>query len=346
MSRRADTAAEQPGPLVTILIDNYNYATYLGRAVDSALAQTHPHVEVLVVDDGSTDGSRELLAEYGDRICTVLQANAGQAAAMNRGLAEARGEILLTLDSDDTLAPDTAERVAAVFANDPTCVRIQYRLAVVDEAGQPTGATMPPGRVPLQQGDLRDQLMRVRGFRTAPTSGNAWSVEALRRLPPVPEDTYRQHVDRWWSDLIALLGSSRILLGTAGTYRAHDVSHSTVERRELSYFTDRISRRQVLHEAAQQVSRTAGLGELPARPEQMRDAALCSWRLAAYKLGMPLDRRELPTLLLHGVRDNLRQPDKTWRTRLAHTGWFVALAGTPRGERAGRMVARRYARED
>jgi hypothetical protein len=162
----------------------------------------------------------------------------------------------------------------------------------------------------------------------------------------VPEDIYRQHVDRWWSDLIALLGTSHVLSGTAGTYRAHPVSHSTVERREINYFTDRITRRQVLHEAAAQVAKDAGLGELPSRPEDMQDAALCSWRLAAYKLGMPLERRELPSLLLRGVRDNLRQPDKTWRTRLAHTGWFVALAGTPRGARAGRMVARRYARED
>jgi glycosyltransferase involved in cell wall biosynthesis len=333
-------------PLVTILIDNYNYAAYLGQAVDSALAQTHPRVEVLVVDDGSTDGSREILAGYGERIRTILQANAGQAAAMNRGLAEARGEILLTLDSDDTLEPDTAARVAAVFADDPACVRIQYRLATVDADGRATGATMPPRRVPLQDGDLRPLLLRARGFRTAPTSGNAWSTAALRRLPAVPEDSYRQHVDRWWSDLIALLGTSRVLPGTAGTYRVHAVSHSTVERRELNYFTDRLARRRVLHEAARQVAQEAGLGELPERPEQMQDAALCSWRLAAYKLGLPLERRELPALLLSGVRDNLRQPDKPWRARLAHTGWFLALATTPRGARAGRMIARRYARED
>jgi hypothetical protein len=338
--------SERSGPLITILIDNYNYAAYLGQAVDSALAQTHPHIEVLVVDDGSTDGSRELLEGYGDRIRTVLQANAGQAAAMNRGLAEATGEILLTLDSDDTLEPDTAARVAAVFGGDPDCVRIQYRLAVVDPGGRPTGATMPPGRVPLQEGDLRRQLMRVRGFRTAPTSGNAWSVSALRQLPKVPEDVYRQHVDRWWSDLIALLGPSRLLSGSAGPYRSHPVSHSTVERREINYFADRITRRQVLHQAAAQVAKDAGLGDLPERPEQMQDAALCSWRLAAYKLGQPLDKQQLPALLLHGIRDNLRQPDKTWRTRIAHTGWFVALSATPRGERAGRMIARRYARED
>ena len=351
MSVSADPPSERPGPLITILIDNYNYAAYLGQAVDSALAQTYPYVEVLVVDDGSTDGSRTLLAGYGDRIRTVLQDNAGQAAAMNRGLAEARGEILLTLDSDDSLAPDTAARVAAVFADDPGCVRIQYRLAVVDPRGQPTGATMPPRRVPLQHGDLRRQVMRVRGFRTAPTSGNAWSVPALRRVPPVPEDVYRQHVDRWWSDLIALLGTSRVLSGTAGTYRAHPVSHSTVERREISYFTDRITRRQVLHAAAAQVVRDAGLGELPDRPEQMQDAALCSWRLAAYKLGMPLDRRELPALVWRGVP---RQPaaagqdlaDQARAHRVVRGAGWYAPRGARRANGRPALRPRGLARQD
>ena len=78
----------------------------------------------------------------------------------------------------------------------------------------------------------------------------------------------------------------------------------------------------------------------------MQDAALRSWRLAAHKLGAPLPARALPGLVVRGVRDNLRQPDKAWRTRLAHAAWFAGLAVTPRGRRATRLVQRRYARED
>lgn len=333
-------------PLVTVLIDNYNYADFLPAAVDSALNQTYPAVEVLVVDDGSTDGSREILAGYGERIRVVCQQNAGQATALNAGVVEARGEIVLTLDSDDVLAPDLIDRVAKVFAADPRCVKVAYRLEVITADGERTGAWMPPRRIPLQQGDLREQALRVRGFRTAPTSGNAWSTAALRRLPPVPVDSYRQHADRWWSDLVALLGTVAVLPEPGGLYRIHPSNHSRIEAREVSYFTDRIQRRQVLHAAAGEVADAAGLTGLPASPEGMRDAALCSWQLAARKLGSPAAGTGYLRLVGRGLVANAAQPDKSWRTRCAHTGWFAALACLPAGPRARGLIQRRFGSDD
>jgi hypothetical protein len=337
-------------PLVTVLIDNYNYADFLPAAIDSAIGQTHSQVEVLVVDDGSADASREILASYGGRIRVVYQRNAGQATALNAGVREARGEIVITLDSDDVLHPDLAARVVAEFAADPRCVKVAYRLEVISAAGERTGRRMPPTRVPLQQGDLRAQALRVRGFRTAPTSGNAWSTAALRRLPPVPVDTYRQHADRWWSDLVALLGTVRLLPEPGGLYRVHASNHSRVEVRELTYFTDRIERRQVLHQAAGVVAAAEGLTGLPASPDGMRDAALCSWRLAAGKLGAQpgpdATRWSYPRLVLRGIAANAAQPDKSFRTRCAHTGWFAALACLPKGPRAQALVQKRFGTDD
>ncbi|MCC2671779.1 MAG: glycosyl transferase, partial [Armatimonadetes bacterium] len=77
--------------LASVIINNYNYARYLPEAVESALAQTYPHTEVVVVDDGSTDHSRAVLAGYGDRLRTVFQENGGQASAFNAGFAASRG---------------------------------------------------------------------------------------------------------------------------------------------------------------------------------------------------------------------------------------------------------------
>src|SRR5690625_8009575 len=79
-------------PSVSIVINNYNYARYLGAAIESALEQTHPGVEVVVVDDGSTDESREIIARYEGELRAIYQENQGQAAAWNRGLEEGRGE--------------------------------------------------------------------------------------------------------------------------------------------------------------------------------------------------------------------------------------------------------------
>lgn len=72
-------------PLASIIIDNYNYGRFLADAINSALAQTYQHTEVIVVDDGSTDNSREIISQYGDRIRPVLKENGGQGSAFNAG---------------------------------------------------------------------------------------------------------------------------------------------------------------------------------------------------------------------------------------------------------------------
>jgi glycosyltransferase involved in cell wall biosynthesis len=103
-------------PLVSILINNYNYGNYLGDAIESALAQTYPNVEILVVDDGSTDHSAAVLAAYADRVQVLYQANGGQAAAFNAGFSRSRGEIICFLDADDLFAPEKVQALVAAFA--------------------------------------------------------------------------------------------------------------------------------------------------------------------------------------------------------------------------------------
>jgi glycosyltransferase involved in cell wall biosynthesis len=105
-------------PLVSIVINNYNYERFLAQSIDSALSQTYPHVEVIVVDDGSTDRSREILASYDRQIMAIYQSNGGQAAAINAGIAAAGGEIICLLDADDLFTLDKIERVVELFARD------------------------------------------------------------------------------------------------------------------------------------------------------------------------------------------------------------------------------------
>lgn len=103
---RAESPAENSRPTATIVITCFNYGNYLAEAIDSALAQSCSPVEVIVVDDGSTDDTRQVALHYRDRITYLYQANSGVSAARNAGIRIARGEFVLTLDADDTLDRD------------------------------------------------------------------------------------------------------------------------------------------------------------------------------------------------------------------------------------------------
>jgi glycosyltransferase involved in cell wall biosynthesis len=115
-------------PLISCIVPVYNGERYLGETLDSILAQTHSPVEVIVVNDGSTDGTASVAARYGDRIRYLQQLNAGPATARNLGLAAAQGEFIAFLDADDLWHVEKLERQMARFH---ACPELGYCLAHV-----------------------------------------------------------------------------------------------------------------------------------------------------------------------------------------------------------------------
>ena len=107
------------GPLVSILLNNYNYGRFLGQAIRSALAQSYANTEIIVVDDGSTDDSVEVARSFGYQVQVIAKGNSGQASAFNAGFAASRGEIVCLLDADDVFFPGKVERIVEVFAENP-----------------------------------------------------------------------------------------------------------------------------------------------------------------------------------------------------------------------------------
>jgi glycosyltransferase involved in cell wall biosynthesis len=101
--------------LVSVIIPNYNYARFLSKAINSVLAQTYPNIEIIVVDDGSTDNSLAILARYEDRVQVLAQANQGVARARNNGVARSSGEYLAFLDADDLWLPAKIEKQVELF---------------------------------------------------------------------------------------------------------------------------------------------------------------------------------------------------------------------------------------
>lgn len=119
MDASAQVALIEKEPLVSIIINNYNYVDFLQATIDSALSQTYKNVEVIVVDDGSTDSSRDLIAKYSDRIIPVLKANGGQASALNAGFMASKGTIICLLDADDLFLPEKVSEVVRLFLSQP-----------------------------------------------------------------------------------------------------------------------------------------------------------------------------------------------------------------------------------
>lgn len=101
-------------PLVSIILNNYNYAAYLNEAIESVLKQTYSNYEILLVDDGSTDSSREIIEEYADihnKVIPIFKKNGGQTSAFNAAFERANGEIIALLDSDDYWYPEKLEKI-------------------------------------------------------------------------------------------------------------------------------------------------------------------------------------------------------------------------------------------
>ena len=128
--------------LASILINNYNYGRYLADAIESALAQTYSNVEVIVVDDGSTDDSNRVLNAYSGRIHVIRKANGGQASAYNAGYYASSGGVLIFLDADDVLQPTALARAMPSFES-PDVVKVHWSLAIADEHGRATGQLYP-----------------------------------------------------------------------------------------------------------------------------------------------------------------------------------------------------------
>ena len=145
---------------VTIAICNYNYERFLAEAIDSALAQDYPATEVLVVDDGSTDGSRKIIESYGTRIRAVMKENGGQVSAYNRALDEIDSEYAILLDADDLLYPNAVTEVMRRF-NSGDYAKVQFPLDVISLDGTATGVTVPHSGAPADCGYILPRRRRA-----------------------------------------------------------------------------------------------------------------------------------------------------------------------------------------
>ncbi len=120
-------------PRVSVIIPSYNCASYLGRAIDSARAQTYKDCEILIVDDGSTDNTKDVAMQYGRKVTYLYQQNRGVSAARNHAISKSSGELLAYLDADDMWYPEKLERQVAFLDAHQDCGMVHSEMSVINE---------------------------------------------------------------------------------------------------------------------------------------------------------------------------------------------------------------------
>lgn len=219
-------------PFITVLITSYNYGQFIEETIDSILSQDFPRhqVEILVVDDGSTDDTSERVKKYGSSINYLYKSNGGQASALNHGIGRARGEIIALLDADDLFLPGKLARVVEVFRADPTLGMVYHRL---QEWHVETDERRGWEFVDVS-GDIRNKPDQILAFVSQPTSAISFRRELLKPLLPVPE---RIHMlaDCYLVSLIPFLAPIRGITEFLAVYRIHGKNSYTNVELEASH---------------------------------------------------------------------------------------------------------------
>ncbi|HEY9156568.1 glycosyltransferase family 2 protein [Candidatus Binatus sp.] len=315
-------------PLVSILVINYNYGRFLRSAVDSALAQTYPNVEVIAVDDGSTDASRDVIESYGSRISSVFKRNGGHGSALNAGFTASRGELVIFLDADDELLPTAAAEVVEAWR--PGIAKVQFQLEMVDANKVPLGIRVPKFEVFLPNGDLRNLIRRCGEYPSASSSGNAFNRAALERLMPLDEQDWTAVAEKPLVTLTPFFGDVVSLRKSLGLYRIHDTNESNLGGRYLDRLHRRLTGTSYLPETLCKTAKRKGI-DLDTRVVgstlRMTKMKISSLRLDPATHPIAADSRF--GLLVKGIRALAREPNLSMRNRLANAVWLTMMAVGP-----------------
>lgn len=203
-------------PKVSIVVPVYNCEKYLAEAITTLLEQTYKEVEVIVVDDGSTDCSYEIAATFADRVQLIRQTNQGQSVALRNGWNAASGSILSYLSADDRLLPNAVEQCVNVLRNSPGSVLVYPDFYLLNAQGQTTQLVTPPD---YSEYELYAQL------HCLPGPGAFFVRAAYERVGPWRTDL-RQMPDLEFFLRLASIGGFLHLPKPLACFRIHDESAS------------------------------------------------------------------------------------------------------------------------
>lgn len=171
----------------SVIIPNYNYGAYIGGTIQSLLNQTELVDEIIVVDDGSTDQSRSVIESFGSKVQPIFQTNKGQAAAISAGVAQATGDIIFLLDSDDFFAPNKCAVIKKIYQDNENAQWVFHDLREVESQIVPELSSVILDEANIKTIDQRQSMEDGRISYDAPaTSGLSFRANFIKNLFPLP----------------------------------------------------------------------------------------------------------------------------------------------------------------
>lgn len=211
-------------PKLAVIISCYNYQSFVERAIRSVLDQGRHDCEVVVVDDGSTDGSWDVISRFG--VTAFKVSNCGQRAACLFGLDRTQAPFVLFLDADDELKPGALGVI--IERLDPGVAKLQFSLTLIDADGNRIGGALSSLESFRSREVLAQQVLRSGVYKTPPTSGNVFRRDLCEFLR---EAQYDQAVDGVILFVAPLLGDVVSISEELGCYRIHGRNDSGLGRK-------------------------------------------------------------------------------------------------------------------
>ncbi|GAB5560433.1 MAG: hypothetical protein SynsKO_20800 [Synoicihabitans sp.] len=203
---------------ISIIITNYNYEKYLNKAIDSVLSQSPD--ELIIVDDGSTDGSVELLNTVDSNVRIIIKENGGQASAMNAGFKVCSGEYVWFLDADDFVLPGAVKFIRETIGG--PYQKYHFPLHIVDREGVFKNRTIPSRRNSLAKGIYTNFYLFSGRYVSPPTSGVVYKSQMLNNVFPIPEAEYRICADAYLKEMTGINTLTFPISKPLAVYRIHE----------------------------------------------------------------------------------------------------------------------------
>ena len=210
------------GPLVTVVTPSLNQAEFLEQTILSVLGQDYPHIEYIIVDGGSTDGSVEIIKRYADRIAWwVTEPDAGQSDAINKGLSRSHGDVVTWLCSDDVYTPGAVSESVGYLESHPDADMVYGDVEMIDAAGQPitviTGLPFDMKRVLTEPHRIPQPTMFLRR-------------SAMERVGLLRADLHYMMDLEWWLRIVVSGGRLDYLPGVRARIRLHGGAKTVAAR--------------------------------------------------------------------------------------------------------------------